>query len=495
MTKRHLAFDLGAESGRAVVGEIKNGRLTLQEIHRFTTQGMHVNGSIRWDIYRLFSEVKEGIRKYVKTYGNQLATIGIDTWGVDFGLLDKRGQLISIPYHYRDNRNQGTDNIINEKLGNQRLYELTGIQLLQINTLNQMISMIRDKDPALDIADNIMFVGDLLHYFLTGHVCTEYTVASISQLINTKTGEWEDEILNVFDIPDRLKTKMVNAGDKIANVRADLANETGLLPDTIVVAPGVHDTASAFAAVPAKGENWACISSGTWSIMGLEINEPIINQQCFEMNVSNSAGVLGKTLFLKNVMGLWIIQQCKKVWNKKEPNLDYVEIVARAEKAKVFEGMIDPDALVFLNPENAPEAIVKYLESTNQPKVSPDDVGQIARLVFESLALKYRYVFEILKDAANKKIEALHITGGGCKNEMLNQFTSNALGIQLTTGPIEATAAGNILMQAYGVGEINSLEELREVVSNSFASKTYFPLDKAKWECAYRAFLKTVLKK
>jgi rhamnulokinase len=360
---------------------------------------------------------------------------------------------------------------------------------LTINTLNQVISMKRDEDPALDIAHELLFVGDLLHYFLTGKACAEYTVASISQLYNTTECNWSDEIFEAFDIPKNLQTKIVNAGDKIGNLRPDLANEVGISAATEIIAPGVHDTASAFAAVPAIGENWAMISSGTWSITGIELEKPITTRECFEMNISNSGGVLGKTMFLKNVMGLWIIQCCKKVWNKVEPDLDYSEIVLRAEKAKAFVGMIDPDDIVFLNPEDAPEEIVRYLAKSEQASVDPDDVGQIARIIFESLALKYRYMFERLAKATGKKIETLHITGGGCKNKMLNQFTSNTMGMELVTGPIEATAAGNLLMQAYGSGEIASLPELRQIVRNSFEINTYQPEDTGIWESQYRKFM------
>ncbi|MBN1624130.1 MAG: rhamnulokinase [Clostridia bacterium] len=490
MTKRHLAFDLGAESGRAIVGEIENGKLELCEIHRFETQGMSVNGSLRWDVYRLFYELKNAMRIYVEKYGPELSSIGVDTWGVDFGLLDKRGNLIGIPYHYRDKRNEGTDEIIEQKMGHQKVYELTGIQFLSINTLNQVISMRRDKDPGLDISQEILFIGDILHYFMTGKVCAEYTIASISQMYDTTERRWSNEIFKAYDIPKTMQTKIVQAGEEIGTIRADLAKEVGLSVSTKIIAPGVHDTASAFAAVPAMGENWAMISSGTWSITGMEIDKPITTKECYEMNISNSGGVLGKTMFLKNVMGLWIIQSCKKVWNRFEPDLDYSEIVSRAEKATPFAGVIDPDNSVFLNPEDAAVEISEYLSKTGQPSVDSGDVGQIARIVFESLALKYRYMFERLAKATGKTIDTLHITGGGCKNEMLNQFTSNTMGLKLIAGPVEATAAGNILMQAYGTGEISSLSELRKVVRDSFEIKTYSPIDTVSWEKQYKKFLK-----
>jgi len=423
-------------------------------------------------------------------YTEASCTIGVDTWGVDFGLLDKRGKLIGIPYHYRDKRSEGTDEILELKMGHERVYELTGIQFLYINTINQLISMKRDNDPSLEIAQDMLFMGDLLHYFLSGKVCAEYTLASVSQLYNTTKCEWSDEIFDAFDIPKSLQTKVVRAGDQIGNIRGDLAKETGISPQTIIVAPGVHDTASAFAAAPSEGENWAAISSGTWSLAGLEIDKPITNKASFEMNISNSGGVLNKTLFLKNVMGLWIIQQCKKTWNNTEPDLGYGEIVTRAHSTKPFAGMIDPDDSAFLNPQNAPQAVADYLKKTGQSSVDPNDVGQIARIVFEGLALKYRNVFGKLASATDKRIEVLHIMGGGIKNEMLNQFAANSMNLRIIAGPIEATAAGNILMQAYGVGEIDSLAQLRSVVRDSFDLKTYEPQDTKDWESAYQSFLK-----
>lgn len=485
----HLAFDLGAESGRAIVGAIHNGQLTLEEIHRFPTKGMQVNGSLRWDIYRLFREIKTGITKYVAKYGNALGSIGIDTWGLDFGLLDKKGKLIGIPYHYRDNRNVGTEKILDDNFGNKRIYDLTGIQFMRLNTLNQVVSMIESHDPILKIAEGLMFIGDLLHYFLSGKICTEYTVASISQFYNNAKKDWSDEIFNAFNIPEALKTQVIEPGHIISKIRADLANELGLSEETLIVVPAVHDTASAAVAIPADGDDWAYISSGTWSIAGIETNSPIINDQSYKLNIANSGGVNGKNLFLKNIMGLWIVQQCKKIWNAQYPDLNYSQLMQLAQKAQPFRGYIDPDNQMFMNPTNAPDTINRYLQGTDQSTVDPQDMGTVIRIVLESLAYKYRYYFERIAMASKANINKIYVIGGGSQNSLLNQFTSNCMNKQVFAGPIEATAIGNIMMQAYGMKEISSLSEIREVVKNSFNIESYNPEDVKAWEHAYKGFL------
>jgi rhamnulokinase len=486
--KRFLAFDLGAESGRAVVGEIKDDRLTLTEIHRFPTGGTKINNHLQWNILGFYTHLIEGLKNYVSKYGGKLDGIGIDTWGVDFGLLDKNGGLLSNPYTYRDSRTEGASSIIDKKLGNKELYYLTGIQLLPFNTVNQLVSMVENKDPILDITENILFIGDLLNYFLTGVKTTEYTVASISQLYNTVTREWEPKIYKALGIPERISAKVIKAGDLVGTLNGALAGELGL-GEVQVIAPAVHDTASAAVSVPAgKEEEWAFLSSGTWSIVGFELDKPIINDKSYEMNISNSGGALDKTLYLKNVMGLWIIQCCKRMWNKTNPNLSYPEIENMATEAKPFAAFIDPDDLIFLNPADAVEAVKEYCRRTKQLEVDKNDIGVVGRIIFESLALKYRYVLEKLMDATGRKADVLYITGGGSKNRLLNQFTANALGRKVNAGPVEATAIGNIMMQAVGSGLYYSLNEIRKIIRNSFDIEQYMPLDTEKWNIAYESF-------
>ena len=491
MKKRYLAFDLGAESGRAIVGLIEEDRLELDEIHRFPTQGLSINGTLRWNIFRFFEEIVRGIKIYVEKYGPEVESIGVDTWGVDFGLIDKNGQLLSLPYHYRDAKNIGTDQILESAFGKQRIYELTGVQFLPFNTLNQMCSLVQMDDTALKEAANILFIADLLHYFLTGKVCCEYTVASISQLYNVRAGDWEDQIFDAFSVPKAIKTKVIDAGDTIGALLDELAEETGLRKGTPVIAPAVHDTASAAVAIPALDQDgWAYLSSGTWSVMGLELDEPVINPDSFAMSLSNSGGAFRKNLLLKNVMGLWIVQRCKHAWNHSNPGLGYAEIQSMAEKAGEFEAIINVDDIRFLNPENMPQEIVNYLRETGQGTFDPSDVGTLSRIVLESLALKYRFVLSNLARVAGKEVRTLHILGGGTKNTLLNQLTANATQLPVVTGPIEATAIGNIMMQAYGKGDCASLREIRQCVKESFGLQAYQPQDAEAWDLRYQQFRK-----
>lgn len=487
---RHIAIDLGAESGRVIVGTLEEGKFRLEELSRFPTKGMHINGNFQWNIYRLYEEILGGLKKYVEQFGPHCDSIGVDTWGVDFGLLDCKGNLISLPYHYRDKRNIGTDVVIESKLGHDNLYSLTGIQHLIFNSLNQLIAMKLNSDPALKNASDLLFVGDLLHYFLTGVKCSEFTIASISQLYNTATKSWEDRVFDVFAIDKGIRQNIVQSGDVIGMLRDDLCEMTGLAP-TKIVAPPVHDTACAAVATPAEGKNWAYISSGTWSLIGLELDAPVIDESCRALNISNSGGAFGKSLFLKNVMGLWIIQQCKLVWDKCRKGLSYPLIVELAEQAKPFAGFIDPDDPMFLNPDDAVAAVCEYLQRTGQVVPDTNDVGAIARIVFESLAFKYKYTLNRLCKASSSTVEVMHITGGGSNNALLNRFTANALGCLVVAGPAEGTAMGNILVQAYGCGAISSLDQARSILRNSIELQSFEPQNSEEWHRMHEVFCKT----
>ncbi len=488
--KRHLAFDFGAESGRAIVGSIEDGRLTMEEIHRFPTQSMFVHHSLRWNVYRFYEEIIRGMRSYVAKYGSELESIGVDTWGVDYGFLAEDGTLLEMPYQYRDSRTNGTAELIEEKLGKKKVYDITGIQFMNINTLNQMISVVRDTPDRFDGAVDMLFIGDILHYLLSGKKAAEFTVASTSQMLDAYKKDWSEEIFQSFGFPDKLKTKMIFAGDVLGTIDPAVAEEVGLAPDVKIVVPAVHDTASAAASIPAEGDDWAYISSGTWCMVGVETDAPVINDMSFALNISNSGGSLGKNLFLKNVMGLWIIQQCKKAWNRTMPDLDYPEIVERAVKAKPFAAFIEPDDDLFFAPHDNIAAIGEYLERTGQTGVDLSDIGTVARIVYESLALKYRYVVDLLKKATGKNVGVLHIIGGGTKNALLNQFSANALGFRVITGPAEATGTGNLLLQAYGCGEIGSLQELRDIVRNSNDFDVFDAEEESRreWAQAYEDF-------
>jgi rhamnulokinase len=486
--KRYFSVDLGAESGRCIAGTLEDGKLLLDELHRFPTQGFLMEGSLRWNIYRFYEEILAGLRKYVEKYGGELCSIGVDAWGVDYGLLDRNNRLQGLPYCYRDSRIIGTAaKVLAHK---EWLYRKTGIQFLEFNTLNQLIAEQADRNSFLNQAEGLLFIGDLLHMLLGASPSCEYTIASISMLVNTAEKRWDNEIFERFNIPLKLQTPICFAGDRIGTLRDDIADSAGLARGVRIIAPAVHDTAGAALAIPAADDDFAYISSGTWSIAGIELDKPVLDKTACDMNISNSGGVLGKSLFLKNVMGLWIIQQCRKQWSRTMPDLDYDSIMTRAEEAEPFTAFIDPDDDAFFNPGNMPEAISAYLKKTGQTSVNADDAGTLSRIVYESLALKYRYVFERIQQATDKRIGALHIIGGGSKNTLLNTFIAAALNIPLLAGPAEGTAMGNLLMQAYGCGDVSSIRQIREIVAASTEISAFKPVDSALWQEAYNRFLR-----
>ena len=485
---RHFAVDLGAESGRCIVGTVENETVQLEELCRFPTQVCQLRGEYHWNVFRYYDEIINGLKLYVEKYGPHLDSIGVDTWGCDYCLLDHNGDIKSLPKSYRRMVSQIPYEVMEEKFGKFRLYQHHGIQFLDFNTLNQMIHE-KLEDPAyLDDVTDMMFIGDSLHYLLGALAVCEYSTASISQMVNTATRQWDDEIFEAFDLPKKLQTKIVFAGDPIGTLDDRIADAVGLNRGVKIITPAVHDTASASVAVPAEGENWASISSGTWSLASIELDHPVNNQQSYDMNISNSAGVLGKSLFLKNIMGLWVIQQCKYRWEEKNPGLSYSKIVELAQQATPFLAWINPDDPRFFQPGDMPTRISEYLKQTGQTEVAPDNIGQIARIVYESLAMTYRHIFARIAQTCGKTIDTLHIVGGGSNNKMLNQFTSNAMGIKVVAGPSECSAMGNVLMQAYGCKTANDLAHIRQIVKNSVELEYYTPENSAAWETAYSTF-------
>ena len=491
---KHIAFDIGAESGRAIVGEIAEGKLHMKEIHRFPTPTVRVNESLRWDIHELFAEIKNGLKKYSQLYGDATCSMGVDTWGIDYGFLDRNGELCDIPYHYRDKRTEGTAKIIDEAMGLDTLYELTGIQQMEINTLNQLIAAKRDHDSVLDSGEKLLFIGDLLHYFLCGSVKSEYSIATTSNLFSTISDSWCDEVIEAFGFNRRNLPEVVPAGSLLGTIKPDLAQEVGLSKTCTVIAPPVHDTACAATAVPSQEENVAFISTGTWSLVGLERKGAVANEKAKANNIANYGSAFGNKIFIKNVMGLWLIQQARHHWLKKRPDLSYGEIVELAKEARPFYGLIDPNDAAFLNPKNMPAEISAYLNRSGQKTVDPDDIGQVARIIFESLSLAYRRMFAMLTDASGFDLTQINMIGGGIQNKMLTQYTANATGVKVVAGPIEATAAGNILVQAFGTGEIASLSELRRMVSDTFEPEIYLPENTKEWDEMFRRFLSIGLK-
>ena len=479
-----LGFDFGASSGRAMLGTLADGKLTLSEVHRFPNDPVLMNGRFVWDIQRLYFEMKEALTKTSKQ-GIAIDGIGIDTWGVDFGLLDKNGALVGVPVHYRDARTDGIMEKAFSTMSKEEIFSRTGLAFLPFNTLYQLVAMNETGDPTLEIADTLLMIPDLLAYFLTGVKSTEYTIASTSQLIDPHTRTWAGDILEKFGIPARIFTDIQPAGSVRGMLAKEIADEVGMA-QVPVIAVGSHDTASAVAAVPASAESdFAYISSGTWSLLGAEIHEPLNDISVMAANYTNEGGICGTTRLLNNIMGLWIIQECKREWDRRGEVIDFAELVTLAEDAPAFSAVIDVDDPRFLAPGNMPERIQKYCEETHQRV--PQTVGEISRVVYEGLALKYRWAVGQLEDNLLKhKVDVLHIVGGGSKNEMLNAFTASAIGKPVVAGPSEGTVIGNLLVQAMALDAIGSLEALRRITAESFPTKTYLPGgDLQAWDEAY----------
>ncbi len=484
-----LGFDFGASSGRAMLGTYDGEKLELEEIHRFSNDPVMLNGKFVWDVQRLFFEMKAGLLKAVKM-GIKLDGIGIDTWGVDFGLLDKNGQLLGIPTHYRDHRTDDMMEKAFQTVPKEEIFRETGLAFMQFNTLYQLLAMKEAGDPTLDMAKTMLFMPDLLAYFLTGEMATEYTIASTSQMINPHTRDWAYSMIEKFGLPTGMLTKIQPAGTVRGVLLKEIADEIGM-EQVPVIAIGSHDTASAVAAVPAREDSsFAYISSGTWSLLGAEITEPLSDVAVMKANYTNEGGINGTTRLLKNIMGLWIIQECKREWDRRADAVDFAGLVKLAEQAPAFKAVIDVDDPRFLAPGDMPARIQQYCRETNQPV--PEGRGEISRVIYESLALKYRWAIERLEeDLLHKKIDVLHIVGGGSKNVMLNRMTACAINRPVIAGPGEGTVIGNLLVQAMALGKIEGLPQLRKVVAASFENVEYLPEGDAKaWDEAYARLMK-----
>lgn len=483
--KRFLAYDLGASSGRGIVGTLDHGRLSIEELHRFSNGPTTVLGTMYWDVLRLYREMTDTLALYGQRYGKELHGIGFDTWGVDFGLFDKDGRLLGNPVHYRDNRTNGMVEAACERVGRETIFNATGIQFMQLNTLFQMYALVAQNSPLLDITETLLMMPSVFMYFFTGQKVNEFTHVTTSQMYNPRTGNWADELLNKLGIPTHFLADIVAPGTVVGNLLPALADVAGL-GNVPVIAAATHDTASAVAAVPAQGQDWAYLSSGTWSLLGLEIPEPIINADSLRFNLTNEGGVGNTFRFLKNIMGLWLVQECKRSWEQRGESVGFSELNALARAAKPFIAIIDPNDSRFLNPPDMPAAIAHFCRDTKQPQ--PESKGEFVRCALESLALKYKVVLEKLEHLRGKPIDVLHIVGGGVQDTLLCQFTANATGKPVIAGPIEATAIGNILVQALATGDIASLAEGRELVKRSYETVTYEPQETAQWDEVYHQF-------
>ena len=481
-----LAFDYGASSGRGILGTYDGKKLSLNEIHRFSSDPVMLNGTFYWDVLRLFHEMKKGILKCSHDGHDNISGIGVDTWGVDFGLIGASGELLGNPIHYRDIRTQGMMEAAYKVVPKKDIYEETGIQFMVFNTLYQLLAMKLNNSASLEKAEKMLLMPDLFNYFLSGEKLSEYSIASTTQMLNPRTGNWSDSLIKALGIPKNILADIIDPGTIIGKITKDIKDELLLKNDIPVIAVAGHDTASAVVSVPALKGKFAYLSSGTWSLLGAELPQPIINETTFNLDYTNEGGYNRTTRLLKNIMGLWIFQECKRAWDKVGECYSYDELEEMAEKAEAFTCFIDPDDDTFYRPGNMPQKIIDFCKETGQK--APKDKGAIVRCVMESLGLKYNMTLKGLEKIVGYDIPVLHVVGGGARNLILCRFTANATQKTVVTGPIEATSIGNLLCQLMALGEVSGLAEARQLVVESFPTTTYEPAETDTWQDAYGKF-------
>ncbi len=487
MNKRVLAFDFGASSGRAIVGVFDGEKIELREVHRFSNDPVTINGTVYWDVQRLFFEIKQGILKAKEDGG--FDSIGIDTWGVDFGLLRKDGTLIENPVHYRDKRNDGMAEFAKKYMSHEEMYDITGIQFMDFNTVFQLLSLKENRPYILEEADTLLFMPDLLSYFLSGVKSTEYSIATTSQMVDLKTRDWSDKIINDLGLKKDILTPIVATGTIIGQLSDEICEELGV-PKADIVSVASHDTQSAITAAPCEYEDFAFISCGTWSLFGTEVKEPVLNEASKKLNVTNEGGYDYSIAFLKNICGLWLIQESRRQWIREGKEYSYAELEKMALECEPFKCFIDPDAPEFATMGNLPQRVKDYCKKTNQ--YVPQTVGEIMRCIYESLALKYRLTFDGIMECTGKIYDRIHVMGGGTKDKLLLQMTAQSCNVDVYGGPIEATALGNIAIQFMSSGVIEDIKQARKIIARGENLKLYTPTDRDEWEKAYEAFKEIV---
>jgi len=484
----YLAIDVGAESGRVMAGLWNGKTLRLEEVHRFPNGPVYLGDSLRWDVVRLWAEIQSGLALAARKYGQAIVSVGADTWGVDYVLLNRHDEMLGQPYAYRDARTNGMMERAFRKVPRSEIFAQTGLQFMQFNTLFQLLAAKQRTPELLDATDCLLFMPDFIHWALCGSRVAEFTIASTSQCLNPLTRNWATGLLKQFGLPGRMFPKVVPPGTRLGALRPGVADRTGL-GKVNVVAPPAHDTASAVAGVPTANTgkaNWAYISSGTWSLMGAEVNQASLSARTQELNLTNEGGLDGTYRLLKNIMGLWLVQQCKRAFDARGRKYEYGELAQMAAKAPALRSIVDPDDLRFLNPPDMPKAIQDFCRETKQPV--PKTEGELVRCAYESLALKYREVLGWLEELTGNCIEVIHVVGGGSKSAILNQFTADACQRPVIAGPVEATAMGNLLVQVRASGELSSLGEMREVIRKSSEVTTCRSGKAAAWEDASARF-------
>src|SRR5215211_5710560 len=465
-----VAVDLGAESGRAVLGRFEGERMALEEVHRFPNRPVRLPDGLHWDVLRIIGEVKDGLAKATRS-AERIESLGVDSWGVDFALLDRDGSLISNPYHYRDPRTEGMQERALDRVPKEEIYGTTGIQFMPINTLNQLLAM--ESSPLLGAAQTLLLIPDLIGYWLTGEKACEYTNATTTQLCDARSGRWSVALLEKMGLPAHIFGEIISPGTRLGPLLPGVVEEMGARKAFPITAVASHDTASAVVAVPAEGENFAYISSGTWSLVGVELPEPAIAPEGMRANFTNEGGFGGTTRFLKNVMGLWLLQECRRTWARGGHEYSYEELAHLAEEAPAAGSLVDPDHPLFLSPGDMPSRIRRFCGATGQE--GPEEPGAMTRCVLESLALKYRWALEKAEEITGRRVGVVHIVGGGARNELLCQLTADATRRLVRAGPVEATALGNLMVQAYAGGWLSSLGEMRESVRRSVEVRDYEP--------------------
>jgi rhamnulokinase len=482
-THAYAAIDLGAESGRVIKGILANGKLRLEEINRFPNGMVPIHGHFYWNFIRLYEAMIEAFKICGKS-DVPIESIGVDSWGVDFALLAEDQSLMGLPVAYRDQRTDGMIELLSKRIPAETIYEKTGIAFMKFNSIYQLLAMAEQKSLALKNARHFLMTPDYFHYLFTGKITNEYTQATTSQGVNLKTKTWDADIFKAIGVSTDIMHNLIKPGTVIGPLNEHLQSITGLGPIPIV-APGTHDTASAVAAVPAEGKNWAYISSGTWSLMGIEANAPVATGKAFEYNFTNEGGVFDTIRFLKNIMGLWLVQRCRAAFGDET---DYAALTQMASRSPAFVSLIDPNRDAFMNPPSMTDAIADFCKKTGQPV--PNGKGAFIRCCLESLAMEYRLVLRQLHEIHNTPFDKVHIVGGGTQNTFLNQLTADATGATVIAGPFEATVIGNIMTQAIGLGHVASLSEARKIIRNSFELATYTPKNTAQWDAQFDRFLK-----
>jgi rhamnulokinase len=488
----YLAVDLGASGGRVLAGLFDGEKLAIEEVHRFENGAIHAGGRMYWDVLALWKQILGGMRAAGAAYGDQIVSVGVDTWGVDFALLGRGDELLGNPRHYRDRRTAGIFDKAFAIVSREEIFAHTGLQFIEFNTLFQLVAMKLENSPLLDAAETFLMMPDVFHWLLTGEKANEITDASTTQFYNPTTQNWATGLFEKFGLPTGMLRRLASPGENLGKLRGDAALESGL-GGVDVVLPGTHDTASAVLAVPAAGEpadkpNWCYISSGTWSLMGVESPRPVVTEKCRELNFTNEAGVGGTTRLLKNIAGLWLVQECRRIWIQAGNEFDWAELVAQASASRPLASLIDPDDASFNAPRDMPEAIRDFCRQSGQP--APASEGAVIRTALESLALRYRAVLNWLEELTDSKIETIHIVGGGTQNRLLSQMAADACNRRVVAGPVEATAIGNVMMQAVSAGDVGSIREARDVIRGSFNVEQFTPQQRRPWDEAFGRFQK-----